>query len=601
MTTINLPLKIIQGLDTVNYDHNKGIENTSPWRQVLILMDKFDPEIYDKNILLAIARTFANRILKDRAIIESTDGEITECSLLCPSWGSHYDKLFGICSIIAPLIFPKKDQDISDSDHEIDITADFSKLLTFLRKTYKAQSVKRKYIDESFRVIIDSNKRQKFNELKQLPVSDQILHPTATIIEDPSLSVLMSSINPLIHELKSLTNPIDTVVCEKGTIYPDGRLDLCFQNLDVTELQKILEALGFHLQNKGFIKHILLGNNNIGDEGAKILAEFIAQDIYIRTWYICACNITHKGIEYICDAIKDSNCVESLWLKRNPLSPTGIKFIGDMLKVNRSITLIDLCNTAMLDEGCEYLFDSLNENKIVESLYIGSCGITQIGAKNIALYFDRLKHNDEIRIKNLYIDVNRLDDQGVEILCKSLCSYPLERFSVGSNRLSDIGIKKILDTFVDSKSLIFLDIGSCKATIKVYELPNNPGDLGVGYIVKFLRNNRSVQIFNARHVGITSSGFGAMYQLMNSTSSVYDGDIPMNNKIMKIFIDQAGVKINSVHSIGITEYIKSITTRNIATVYECTEKDFNQRHAGWICHGPLIKYVGSQYISSNAQ
>lgn len=635
-----LSTKIINALNCVNYDHNKGIENTSPWKHILNMMDKFDPESYDRKELLNVANMFATRLLKDQAILEgnASEGdqhneskEVTECALLCPTWGSHYDKLFGICSLIAPIVFPKEDPKTSDSDHEIEITGLYTKLLASLRKMYKAQLTRRKDIDEAFRVIIDSNKRQKFNELKKLPISDHILYPVATVTDcsedDPAEN---ASIDPLVNYL--LTHAVFTeisehsdtlpdspsesqgdvkgsdtdskrmVVFDKGTIYSDGRLDLCFQCLTVPELRKLLDALSAHLQNQGFIEHVLLGNNNIGNEGAKMLAEFMTSDSRIRTWYICACNIDAYGIKFIADALKESKRVESLWLKRNPLMTLGIKHIADMLQVNKSIRVVDLCNTAMLDEGCEYLFDKLHSNKTVESLYIGSCGITHIGTKNVADYFDKMKQNfkknGEIRIQNLYIDVNRLDDHGAEILCKALHGYPLERLSMGSNRLSDTGIKIILDTFVDSTTLIFLDIGSCKATVKVQELPNNLGDKGVKHIVDFLKQNKSVRIFNVRHVGITSTGLGTMYKLLIDEST---GSLALNTVINKFFVDQAGVKINSVHSGEISEFIKTVTSKNIITMYNMPEKDFNHQCAGWICHGPLIKYVGSQYISSNAQ
>ena len=92
----------------------------------------------------------------------------------------------------------------------------------------------------------------------------------------------------------------------------------------------------------------------------------------------------------------------------------------------------------------------------------------------IAKYFEYI--DKTYGIKNIYLDINRLDDVGTEILCKSLINYSLKRISLGSNRISDIGLKILLNTLVDSKTLISLDIGTSKSTSRLFELPNNMSD-----------------------------------------------------------------------------------------------------------------------------
>lgn len=612
----DLPEKIIRSLENVNYDYNRRIENTSPWNHVIDLLcyhaSHDNDASCDEHFLQEIAHKFAERIIIDKQILESKTGEVSECALFCPSWGSRYDKIFGITSLIAFRVFPKLEPMVSDSDHEIEITNDFAKLLTSLRKSYKTAMTKRKNIDDAFKTIIHSDKRHQFDVLKRLPISDHILYPSASPIESEALGSV--SIEPLVKYLETNTTFIvddaksteyidsttaPNIVFEKGCVYGDGRLDVCFQDLCVDELIVLFTALKKHLNNGGFIEHVLLGNNpQIGDQGAKILSSFMQNDNKIKTWYVCGCNISDQGISLIADALRDSKIVESLWLKRNPLSPQGIRYIGEMMKTNKFITVLDLSNTGMLDQGCEYLFQGLATNTTLDSLYIGMSGITDIGVRVVAEYFNKLKEEGKKRITNLYIDVNRLDDQGAEILCKALSGYPLERLSIGSNRLSDSGISCVLDTFVDSKSLIFLDIGSCKAATRVHELPNNLSMTGVSLIVKFIKRNKSVKIMNFKHIGITADGFGKMLDELDDSSS---GSFADNRIIMKIFLNQAGVQFNSMNSHKIMNHLRPYLQRNIMDIYGVSEKDFNQHCAGSICHCPLIKYIENRYISDNTR
>jgi len=109
-----------------------------------------------------------------------------------------------------------------------------------------------------------------------------------------------SSFNPLIEYIvNSKEENSDDQIFVRGSILKSGRLDLCFQSVDLNVLGQIFEAIRL----SGMIKHILLGNNLIGDSGAKMVADFIKTGTCIRTWYICACNFTSHGIGLICDAI----------------------------------------------------------------------------------------------------------------------------------------------------------------------------------------------------------------------------------------------------------------------------------------------------------
>lgn len=598
-------------LKEINYNSKQNIINISPWREVIEILDLLtegkvtvDTDNSDQKLIInIIAKRFAEQLKLDQIEL-SRNQPVSECALLCPSWDTKYDKLFGICSDISLILFPKTDDSLQSHDHEMEIYNKFSKTLSRLRNAYREQAKAYEKEEVAFRSVLCSNKREKFAELKALPISHNILKPTAST----SVRYILDSgatLDPLIHHIRYCQDKHEDKVFDRGSIFSNNeKLDVSFQGLDTQMLENLFDAV----RTNNSIQHILLGNNPIGDTGAEIIGKFIREN-RIKTWYICACDITADGIQMICDALNavqhnaqqgsKKNMIESLWLKRNPLTPQGVRHIAEMICTNDSIKILDLSSTGMLDEGCGYLFDRLKHNRTLESLYIGCNGITIEGARSIAEYFNHLSQHNLRGIVNLYIDVNRLDDHGTEIICDAITPVNhIKRISFGSNRMSHLGAKKIFDTFVESKELIFLDIGTCKSTPKVRELPNDIGDRGVDWIVEFLKMNRSVQLLNMRHIGLTPTGLGVL-------DMAFKNDLDNNTSLLKLFLEQAGVNKQAVMN-SLTDCLTTITDRNL-TLY-CNLREYNDQYdkqflkdlchdmSLTICHHELTKNVVSQYV-----
>lgn len=611
--------------DRPNYDTKYGIENTSPWRddlEMLNLPEKFSvDQVQDRSVVEEVASRFAARLKIDNELYTNSQ-PVSECAIICPSYSSYYDKRYSICNMIAAKVFPKEsesdnesisstdytnstdsnesvdvsfdtnsydsssnnDQDSdadSDSEHEIAIYTKFSKLLSKLRKAYREQLAHQKMLDEKFRLVQSVNGRVKYyDELSKLPISDTVLHPIGT----PTSYKPHSSFDPIIQFIRSDEQISETdryTQFESGMIEVVGdtyKLDFCDQGVDLITLARILDAL----KNNTRFTHLLLGNNMIGDDGAKLVADFLmdkAKKTRITTLYLCACNITSIGARYLCDAIATSPEITILWLKRNPIGIDGVKAIADLMKTNKSIKSIDLMNVAMLDEGCCYLFDALKNNNTLECIYIGANGITPIGATAVANYFSYRASIDLPGIKTLYIDVNRIGDEGAMKICEAFRSYKhIIRLSLGSNRITRYGAKYIFDTFVDRDNFRMLDMGMCKSTLPTRELPNNILDEGVDIVVDFINNVKSLQILNIRHVGFSE----------DSIDKIADA-FEKNEKLMRMIAEQAQVK-----KTGSLSKIHRISESRFKKMYGCIDS-YTEIHA--ICNGDSGSRTSSLYLS----
>ncbi|MER7188206.1 hypothetical protein ABT404_53620 [Streptomyces hyaluromycini] len=125
-----------------------------------------------------------------------------------------------------------------------------------------------------------------------------------------------------------------------GTALPDGRLDLCKQGVGAAGAALIAEALG---EGPTPVRHLLLGTDALGDEGAEAVA---GSGAGVETLYLGCNGITAGGACRIADQLRASpQVVTGVWLKRNPLGAGGGQAAAELIESARSLRTLDLAQT----------------------------------------------------------------------------------------------------------------------------------------------------------------------------------------------------------------------------------------------------------------
>jgi len=230
----------------------------------------------------------------------------------------------------------------------------------------------------------------------------------------------------------------------RGSLVPDGRLDLCKQVVGPEGVGPLCEALALPPQfktlqmkstssssssikneqqedemlfpklqssqqqkedlkedkvkngDKDFtVTKLLLGNNIVGNGGAEAIAKLIKSGrSTITTWYIAGNRIDGEGLKPIADALAHDTQVDMLWLKRNPLKFLGAQVISKLLYTNQYIHTLDLDNTGLLDEGAILILKSLNHHgqgkSALKHLYLNGNGL---GIKTAKVIGEILSNN----------------------------------------------------------------------------------------------------------------------------------------------------------------------------------------------------------------
>ncbi|OCR01511.1 ribonuclease inhibitor [Oscillatoriales cyanobacterium USR001] len=301
----------------------------------------------------------------------------------------------------------------------------------------------------------------------------------------------------------------ERVTFPRGTLMPDGRLDMCKQGLGAVGCSLITEAL----EGNQTIASLLLGTNGIGDLGAAKVARLIERNHRLEIIYLGCNAIAQTGIADIAQALTHNQSVTGLWLKRNPIGINGAYSIAEMLRYNQSIRTLDLVNTQIGSEGLTAIINVLIQtNKTVNKLYLGG---NQIQPNHAFLIADLLRHNPTIQ--GLFLNVNDLGDPGVKILAAALLeNKTLRALGLASNGISAKGCSILLSSIKSHPSLSNLDLGYSPSTKILGAQANLIGDLGVDAIAHFLRDNQTLFRLNLRGTGIsdeeTNEIFAALEQ-----------------------------------------------------------------------------------------
>lgn len=316
----------------------------------------------------------------------------------------------------------------------------------------------------------------------------------------------IESSSEVVIELKCLIDYLQTdrhsaqkIVFPRGTVMPDGRLDLCKQGLGVMGCHLVTEALA----NNDAIASLLLGTNGIGDRGAKDVARLIQCNNRLEIVYLGCNAISSTGIAALAEALTHNQSVTGLWLKRNPIGVAGAYYLAEMLRRNTSIRTLDLVNTQIGSRGLAAILEVLTyTNRTVERLYLGG---NQIQANQAALLANLLAENPVIT--GLFINVNHLGDRGVTVLAGGLVENktPID-LGLASNGIGVEGCDRLLAALQTHPAIGNLDLGYSPSTQVLKAKPNQIGDVGASAIANFLRDNQTLFKLNLAKNGITEEG-----------------------------------------------------------------------------------------------
>ncbi|KAJ3404904.1 hypothetical protein HDV05_006863 [Chytridiales sp. JEL 0842] len=355
-------------------------------------------------------------------------------------------------------------------------------------------------------------------------IPDAISNPTAM----PVHLTDKSKLEPFFDYISSLKlQPNCDVEFKMGALLKGGHLDMCKQVVGPAHLSSLCQAVA--KPRKPVIEHFLLGNNVCFEDPAKVTGAFKAQasestrknglnalleimqtKYGIKTWYLAGNCISGDILERMRKVLEDNTVCEALWLKRNPVGTDGTRgpaALGRLLAHNKTLQVLDLHNTGLLDGGIMAMDAAERDDmssgtqtlsgSVLHWLDLSANGITANGAHAVANLIARHLHT----LESLLLDINRLGDEGVAVICDALKgSKVLKRLSVGSNRLTDVGLARVCKLAMEIPSLILLNVGHYLSTWDLGEKGNVFSD--VSPLLEVIRAHPNIQLVKIEKCGL---------------------------------------------------------------------------------------------------
>ncbi|TWU08056.1 leucine-rich repeat domain-containing protein [Stieleria varia] len=306
-------------------------------------------------------------------------------------------------------------------------------------------------------------------------------------------------VDPLIEHLRSNVSVDVPVTFPRGTVLPDGRLDLCKQSLGPEGCQRVVDAL----HHNHHVRSLLLGTDGIGDEGAACLSRFLKSDAALQIVYLGCNGITHVGARSLAESLRSNQCVQGLWLKRNPIGDLGVVEITRALSGDRTLRVLDLVNTGMGRNGvasiCQWL---MRDGCALERLYVGGNRLDADAAK---LFAEVLCRNSPLQ--SLHMNVGAICDSGVTAIAESLRSnHSLRELGLASNGITARGARRLMAVVAEHPTLVHLDLGYSPSTRVLGAQPNTLGDEGGKAIAEMLTTNLVLKELNLSKTSVERSG-----------------------------------------------------------------------------------------------
>lgn len=148
------------------------------------------------------------------------------------------------------------------------------------------------------------------------------------------------------------------------------------------------KILGEWIGNNTSVQNLDVDGNNIGTAGARCIGEGLGNNTTIRQLRLYSNNIGDDGVGHICDGIDKSNTIQTLNISSINMGGDGMRRVADTLKRNTSIKHIKLDFNVVTAAAVVYLRNALTFNTTVQQITMDSIddGIDSLIVRNKAIH-----------------------------------------------------------------------------------------------------------------------------------------------------------------------------------------------------------------------
>mmetsp|Transcript_32153 Transcript_32153/g.68459 ORF Transcript_32153/g.68459 Transcript_32153/m.68459 type:complete len:437 (-) Transcript_32153:120-1430(-) len=215
-----------------------------------------------------------------------------------------------------------------------------------------------------------------------------------------------------------------------------------------------LDVLAEVLQKSEILEDLYLQNNQIAFLDPRF-ADALARNRTLRVLNLCENQIGGEGAKLLARAVKANDALRQLHLNGNRIGDEGVESLADALMDNFTLQVMVMSDNGIANEGARSLAVALRVNRSLQQLHLGGNDVDDEGVIAVA---GALAENGTLQL----IDLARNDvgDQGAESLAASLVANEgLRVLELGGNRIGDWGAAKLADALRSNYVVETVDLG----------------------------------------------------------------------------------------------------------------------------------------------
>ena len=289
------------------------------------------------------------------------------------------------------------------------------------------------------------------------------------------------------------------------------------------------KALAEGLQHCSSLQTLELAENSIGEDGAKALADGLQHCSSLQTLELAGNSIGEDGAKALAEGLQHCSSLQTLNLEGNNIGDDGAKALAEGLQHCSSLQTLNLAVNSIGEDGAKALAEGLQHCSSLQTLNLAVNSIGDDGAKALA---DGLQHFSSLQTLNLA--QNSIGEDGAKALAKGLqhCSS-LQTLDLAWNSIGDDGAKALAEGLQHCSSLQTLELAE-----------NSIGEDGAKALAKGLQHCSSLQTLDLVWNSIGDDGAKALAEGLQHCSSLQTLNLAMNS------IGEDGAKALALCSLG---------------------------------------------------
>jgi Ran GTPase-activating protein (RanGAP) involved in mRNA processing and transport len=248
--------------------------------------------------------------------------------------------------------------------------------------------------------------------------------------------------------------------------------DLLYLNLSMNKIWDIgVESLAKAL-NHGILRELNLLANNIGDNGAFILASALATNNTLETLHLNSNSIGNAGASALAEVLNTNTTLTHLALDGNDID--NIDSFGLVFATNTTLKILGVGNNEIGDISAISFFESLKTNQSLIELRINNNRFGEIGLIQLTLM---LGTNNTL--KTLDLRNSKINNTGIELIANALkINTGLEKINLEWNIFDEyLPLKSAFEynttilekpCYIDDEAINTYITQACKKNEKMY-------------------------------------------------------------------------------------------------------------------------------------